>query len=96
MSSKDILKHVLNICENDCGSVTGSNLRKLMIMCDKNSIYDITCCDIDALWYMPIPDTELWKLNLIQELLENRQNASYIDGFDVHEITEMIDHLCIS
>ena len=55
-SSKKILKHVLQICENNCGSVTGSNLRNLMLLCDKDSISKIDCSDIDELWYSPVPD----------------------------------------
>ena len=95
-SSKEILKHVLHICENNCGSVTGSNLRRLMLLCNKDSIFDLNCSDIDNLCYMPIPYSELWRLNLLKELLETRQNDTYLEGFNVNEITEMIKHLCIS
>ena len=94
--SKDILKHVLNICENNCGSVTGSNLRKLMLLCDKNSISNLNSSDIDFLCYQPVPDIELWRLDLIEELLETRHGNSNIEGFTPKEISEMIDYLCIS
>ena len=95
-SSKDILKHVLHICETNCGSVTGSNLRKLMLLCNKESMFSLDCNDIDGLLYEPIPDTELWRLNLIEELLDTRLNGTYLDGFTSDDITAMIDYLCIS
>ena len=34
-SSKSAIKSLLSICKNDCRSITGKNLRKIMLMCDK-------------------------------------------------------------
>ena len=38
----------------------------------------------------------LWRLNILNELLETRQNDTYLEGFNSDEITEMINSLCIS
>ena len=67
-----------------------------MLLCDKNSISNLNSSDIDFLCYQPVPDIELWRLDLIEELLETRHGNSNIEGFTPEEISEMIDYLCIS
>ena len=59
-SSKSVLKTIFSICENDCGSTTGHNFRRIMLLCDKQSISDIEMKDIDKLTYRMIPENENW------------------------------------
>ena len=61
-SSKSALKHMYSICQNNCASVTGRNLRKLMLLCDHSSIYSLNSSDIDCLEYFPIPNLEKWMI----------------------------------
>ena len=62
-SSKKVLKHLYSISENNCNSITGRNLRKIMLLCNLNSISDINNDTINQLEYKRTPERELdlWK-----------------------------------
>ena len=38
-SSKRAIKLLLSICRNDCNSITGKNLRNIMLLCNKDTAY---------------------------------------------------------
>ena len=48
--------------------------------------------------YVDIPEQELWKIDVIKELLELIWNESEIDNFDFDktELDEMLSDLCAS
>ena len=50
-SSKNVLKHLYSIAENDCNSITGKNLRKIMLFCDADSISSLSFTEIDNQTY---------------------------------------------
>ena len=54
-SEKSTLKALFSICQNDCRSVTGKNLRKIMLLCGKDSIESLEICDVYPLEYIPVP-----------------------------------------
>ena len=95
-SSKKAIKSLLSICKNDCRSITGKNMRKIMLMCDKGNINSLEENDIDSLKYFPIPETETWRLGLLKELLEARSSNTEIKGFTETEITDLIELVCVS
>ena len=95
-SSKLAIKSLLKICKNDCRSITGKNLRRLMLMCDKDNIDHLKESDIDGLEYSPIPETETWRMNLLPELLSTRSSNTEIPGFTDKEITDLVCLVCTS
>ena len=94
-SSKKVLKHLYSIAENDCNSITGKNLRKIMLFCDADSISSLNFTDIDNQTYSEIPESELWRVTLLEELLMVRQGKMDIPGFTPNEITNLLDDICI-
>ena len=41
--------------------------------------------------YYPVPTEELWRVELLNELISNELE---VPGFDINEVEEMIYHLC--
>ena len=74
-SSKNVLKHLYSIAENNSNSITGRNLRKIMLLCNLNSISDINNDIIDKIEYSRTPEREEWRIGLIQELLNGRHGT---------------------
>ena len=72
--SKSTMKSMFEICQHDARSVTGSNFRKLMLLCEKNSISDINSQDIDGLVYRQIPMEEEWRIGLVKDSIEIKRN----------------------
>ena len=95
-SSKSAIKSLLSICKNDCRSITGKNLRQIMLMYDKESINSVEENEINSIEYFPTPVEEKWRIEMLKELLEARHSVMEIPGFSQAEITELIDHVCTS
>ena len=94
-SSKSVLKHLYRICMKDTNSVTGQNLRKIMLCCDMSSIYDLNCNSIDKLVYAEVPKDQLWRINFLHELISTQQGELEVPGFNSEEISDMIDNICV-
>ena len=94
---KTIVKTLFTILQYDTRSLTGSNFRKIMLMCDKDSIENVNIYDIDMLNYANCPENEKWRLSLVDELIEIRTNPSeLLPGFTLEEIEDMLCHVCVS
>ena len=94
---KTIVKALFTIFQYDTRSLTGSNFRKIMLTCDKDSIENVKIHDIDLLNYAKCPENENWRLSLIDELIEIRTNPSeLLPGFTLEEIEDMLSHVCVS
>ena len=88
-SSKTILTTLLSAIELDTRSTTGKNLREIMLLTDKLSIYDIKTEDADHFPYFPRPEEDAWKTEVIQCLLEEREQGN-LDESDL----ELLNYLC--
>ena len=95
-SSKCVLKHLFKICMNNCNSLTGGNLRRIMLQCNLNHISEMKCSNIRDLVYSKIPKTEEWRIGFINELLHIRSGKIEVPGFSPHDISDILDNVCIS
>ena len=68
-SQKILPKSLLQLIRHDCRSVTGSNLRNILLMTDKDDVTKVTQTDINNMIYMPVPEHEDWKVNILVELI---------------------------
>ena len=95
-SSKSVLKSLFAICESDCRSITGKNLRKIMLLSEKDSINCLQKSDLILLKYFPVPVNAAWRMDVLEELIDARNNFCEIPGFTSEEINELIQFICIS
>ena len=86
-------KNVLRLIEYDTSSVTGSNLREIMLLTNKNHIYELSPEDAELIHYKEIPDTEKWRIQYIKELIDVKCGMSELNGFTKDEIESMIKFL---
>ena len=93
--SKKILPRVLlQAIKRDCRSVTGSNLRNILLLTRKDDISEIFESDIQQMIYMPVPNHEEWRIEMLKELIDVKWGDATIDYFDDREITEIIEEIC--
>ena len=85
-SNKIALKNVFNVVKHDCQSVTGSNLRNIMLMVDKNRITDLDVDDASKISYHEIPQEELWRVDLVNQLVDAMWGECTVDGFSRDEL----------
>ena len=95
-SQKIIPKMLLSQIQCDVRSTTGRNLRKILLQTDKLSVSDLKKDDISMLKYHPTSTEEKWKENLVNELIRVRDNTIEVEGFDYEELTDILEHICVS
>ena len=94
-SEKIALKEVLKIVKNDCQSTTGSNLRRIMLLLEKDSLNEVSSRDADELVYASVPEEENWRINFVQELTDIKFGDYEVKGFSPDEINEILRSVCI-
>ena len=46
--------------------------------------------------YAPVMPDDTWKIDMLKELIEVRENQASIENFSADELEEILEHLCIS
>ena len=81
--------------EYDTRSVTGNNLRTLMLAAGTDNIKTLVSkhAEID---YFAVPVGEEYRVDFIKELIEVKNNTMEVDGFENEELDEILSFLCVS
>ena len=95
-SPKLLPKSLLTLIKNDTRSTTGSNLRNIMLLLQKNRIEEINAKDVDTLIYNPVECDQMWKIAFVKELVEVKANQMEVENFDQEEIEEILQYICTS
>ena len=66
-SQKHIPKQLLSFIKHDVQSTTGSNLRNILLLTNKDTIEEITKDDMQKLKYAPIEEKDKWKVNYVKK-----------------------------
>ena len=81
---------------NDTQSITGSNVKRILALAEKNKIDDITKKDIDNIVYDEIPEGNMWRINLIKEITDIKFGKLELEGFSHEEFEEILKFACVS
>lgn len=95
-SSKISTRILFNSIKDDCRCITGHNLRKTMQYCSRSRLCKMTANDLAAKKYYPIPNKEIWRVNLVQELLMIRDGDSDVIRWNKLDVSNTIEYLCIT
>ena len=93
-SGKSPLIMLMNEAKKDVRSVTGSNLRNIMILAGKSSVEDVKVEDVDTIPYFNLSEDEHWKIAPIKEIIDVKAGNLDIPGFDLEELESILSHLC--
>ena len=95
-SSKVVLKQLLNTIKYDVRSITGSNLRKIMLLVDKPNIELLDVHDANKFQYHKIKPEDSWKLSFVREITDLKFNKLSLDGFSFEELEDILFHIATS
>ena len=95
-SNRSASKFLLESILHDTNSTTGSNLRNILLKTDKSDVIELVPNDAFQLKYHQIEDHETWKVPLIKEIIETKQEQLEIFNFTNDDIDEMLNFLCTS
>ena len=91
---KILPKLLLNCIKSDTRSVTGSNIRRILLLTNKEMIENVTQYDIEKIQYAEMADG--WRVSLIQEITDVKFGQLSIDGFSDEECQEILRFACTS
>ena len=95
-SSKQAIKMLLETAKHDVRSVTGRNMREIMLLAGKTSVNEVTGKDIESIEYFPMDKTENWKVEVIKEIIDVKSKIAAIDNFECEELETILTYLCTS
>ena len=95
-SPKTIPKQLLNSIQADTRSITGSNIRRILLLTKKENIDQISDRDIDGIIYAEILEDDKWRVDLIKEVTDVKFGQSTIEGFTLEECEEILQFACTS
>ena len=52
--------------------------------------------DITELVYHPTAPDDKWKEVIVNEIIQVRDNNIEVEGFEYEELTEILEHICVS
>ena len=93
-STKQVPKQLLKFIKRDARSTTGSNLRNILLLTGKDTIDEISRDDTKALKYYECEPENQWKIKMLTELIDVKNNKLTVEGFNHDELDEMVTFLC--
>ena len=75
-SSKKILRVLFGICKEDVRTVTGCNLRNILLLTKAPDIDVLKKNDVRNLVYREADDNDAWRINLAKEIFEMRNGIT--------------------
>ena len=89
-TKKSALKGGFNLVKDDCRTTTGSNLRKIMLLLEKDTTASLVNSDASEIIYSPVPVSETWRINFVHELIEIKSGAFEVKSFSYEEINDIL------
>ena len=93
-SKKLASKALLTVIKNNVSTVTGSNLKNIMKLTNRETVKEITVSDIKQLKYHPIPDEEEWRIGIVRDIIDIRNGNAKLENFNAAELNDMLDFAC--
>ena len=93
---KTIPKHILKYKEHDVRSVTGSNLRNILLLTDKHTVEEIDKHDVRKPKYNEVAVENAWKIGVVKEIFDIMNNQLSLTDFSMEELSDIFENLCIS
>ena len=78
----------------DVRSVTGSNLRNIMLLLDKSKVEEVRTEDWNNIVYFKQQNEDKWKNSLIWDIIETKAGVTDILSFDFDELELILHNVC--
>ena len=91
VAPKVLFQHV----KNDVRSVTGSNIRCLLLEFDEGNLNDVEP-KLKSHILHPVPELEDWRIGLLFDAINNVEDSCFIEDFDKTMTKDIINYVCTS
>ena len=94
-SKKIALKNLFKIVKTDCRSVTGRNLSMIGNLVGK-TCDNLGPADADNIDYFVIPQSESWRISIVNEITDTKFGEASVEGFSRDELKAILINVCSS
>ena len=95
-SNKNASKFLLETIISDTRSVTGSNLRNILLQTNKTEVRELVPGDAYTIKYHPIAHDDEWKLKFIHDIVEAKNGKMEVPNISDSDLDNMLTALCTS
>ena len=96
-SEKPVLRQLLRLTMKNTQSVTGRNLRGIMLLTRKSKVEDLKEDDVKNIQYHALSSTEQWRIVTIKELLEMKSGERELpEDWSWGELEDVLHVACTS
>ena len=95
-SKNTVPRLLLSQISHDVRSVTGKNMRNILLQTDKYDVDELTKSDVSGIKYFPIDPEDRWKASLVIEVIDARDSKLHLNGFSDEEMSSLIQFICTS
>ena len=60
------------------------------------SVNDVTRKDVDKIEYFPMDRVDSWKVDVIREIIDVKNQTAKIENFEIEELETILNYLCTS
>ena len=60
------------------------------------SVNDVTRKDVDKIEYFPMDRVDSWKVEVIREIIDVKNQTAKIEHFELEELETILNYLCTS
>ena len=94
-SKKIAIRNLMEVIECDTKSVTGHNLRSLLLQSNVPEIQKLKASDGKAA-YRSMSEEDQFRVGFINEIIDVQNNNLEVAGFTDDELGELLEFLCVS
>ena len=96
-SKKPVLRQLIDLTRRNTRTVTGRNLRGILLLTPKSRVEDLTVEDAKNIQYHPLTEDDRWRVPVIKDILMIRSGELKMpEGWSMVELSELLEEACTS
>ena len=94
-SPKHVLRQLYSLASSDARTVTGQNLRNILLLTDNLHVDQLDPSVVNTNKYHEIEKNDMWRISMVKEILDIKYgNLVLPDGWTEEELDMMLNMAC--
>ena len=94
-SPKFVLRQLYQLAAKDARTVTGSNLRNILLQTNRLKVEDLHPGLVDSIMYHSVKEDQMWRIGLVKELIDLKHGCLCLpEGWKEEELSEILNVTC--
>ena len=94
-SPKYVLRQLYHLASRDVRTVTGSNLRNILMLTNTLQVDDLDQSMVDNIKYHELDENEMWRIGLLKELVNIKHGElNLLEGLSNDDLEAILNFSC--